>query len=101
MQRIQHPGCSAPPGRLANSFGAYIVIHKIHLMNLKNAATLVPVRRAETARAWKLCVQIELIQEGRGSSLAAILTWKAVSRFKRRRQDGGLRPGLVGNSDKA
>ena len=25
-----------------NSFGAYIVIHKIHLMNLKNAATLVP-----------------------------------------------------------
>jgi hypothetical protein len=25
-----------------NYFGAYIVIHKIHLMNLKNAATLVP-----------------------------------------------------------
>jgi hypothetical protein len=25
-----------------NSLGAYIVIHKIHLMNLKNAATLVP-----------------------------------------------------------
>jgi hypothetical protein len=25
-----------------NSLRAYIVIHKIHLMNLKNAATLVP-----------------------------------------------------------
>ena len=25
-----------------NSLGAYIVIHEIHLMNLKNAATLVP-----------------------------------------------------------
>jgi hypothetical protein len=25
-----------------DSFGAYIVIHKIHLMNLKNAATLMP-----------------------------------------------------------
>jgi hypothetical protein len=31
-----------PPVIQANSFGAYIVIHKIHLMNLKNAATLVP-----------------------------------------------------------
>jgi hypothetical protein len=29
-------------GLKPNSFGAYIVIHKIHLMNLKNAATLVP-----------------------------------------------------------
>jgi len=25
-----------------NSFGAYIAIHKIHLMNLENAATLMP-----------------------------------------------------------
>jgi hypothetical protein len=31
-----------PPFIQANSFGAYIVIHKIHLMNLKNAATLMP-----------------------------------------------------------
>jgi hypothetical protein len=31
-----------PPVCRPNSFGAYFVIHKIHLMNLKNAATLVP-----------------------------------------------------------
>jgi hypothetical protein len=31
-----------PPTGLPNSFRAYMVIHKIHLMNLKNAATLVP-----------------------------------------------------------
>jgi hypothetical protein len=30
------------PVSWANSFRAYIVIHKIHLMNLKNEATLVP-----------------------------------------------------------
>jgi hypothetical protein len=26
----------------SNSFGAYTAIHKIHLMNLENAATLMP-----------------------------------------------------------
>jgi hypothetical protein len=31
-----------PPLIQPNSFEAYIVIHKIHLMNLKNAATLMP-----------------------------------------------------------
>ncbi len=34
---VAHLSVSGP-----NSFRAYIVIHKIHLMNLKNAATLVP-----------------------------------------------------------
>jgi hypothetical protein len=43
MKRISStdPQLNPPVGR-TNSFGAYIVIHKIHLMNLKNAATLVP-----------------------------------------------------------
>jgi hypothetical protein len=39
----RHVPC--PPcihGLEPNSFRAYIVIHKIHLMNRKNAATLVP-----------------------------------------------------------
>jgi hypothetical protein len=43
MEFIPQPRSAAhPPVMLPNSFGAYIVIHKIHLMNLKNAATLVP-----------------------------------------------------------
>jgi hypothetical protein len=43
MKPIFHRGSAAnPPAGWPNSFGAYIVIHKIHLMNLKNAATLVP-----------------------------------------------------------
>lgn len=43
MKRIfRRRSATHPPVSWANSFGAYIVIHKIHLMNLKNAATLVP-----------------------------------------------------------
>jgi len=39
---FQRRSAAVPPVIQPNSFGAYIVIHKIHLMNLKNAATLVP-----------------------------------------------------------
>jgi hypothetical protein len=43
MELRFHCGSAAhPPAIQPNSFRAYIVIHKIHLMNLKNAATLVP-----------------------------------------------------------
>jgi hypothetical protein len=43
MKLIFHRRSAAHPRVIPpNSFGAYIVIHKIHLMNLKNAATLVP-----------------------------------------------------------
>jgi hypothetical protein len=43
MEHIFHRRSTARPPRIQpNSFPAYIVIHKIHLMNLKNAATLVP-----------------------------------------------------------
>jgi hypothetical protein len=39
---FQHRSAAHPPAGWPNSLGAYMVIHKIHLMNLKNAATLVP-----------------------------------------------------------
>jgi hypothetical protein len=39
---FQHRSAAHPPLIQPNSLGAYMVIHKIHLMNLKNAATLVP-----------------------------------------------------------
>jgi hypothetical protein len=43
MKRIFRRWSAAhSPVSWANSFRAYIVIHKIHLMNLKNEATLVP-----------------------------------------------------------
>jgi len=43
MKRIfQYESAVHLPVSWPNSFRAYIVIHKIHLMNLKNAATLVP-----------------------------------------------------------
>jgi hypothetical protein len=43
MKRIfQHRSAAHPPANRPDSFRAYMVIHKIHLMNLKNAATLLP-----------------------------------------------------------
>ena len=44
MELIIHCRSAARPpfAGKPNSFRAYMVIHKIHLMNLKNAATLLP-----------------------------------------------------------
>jgi hypothetical protein len=39
---FRQQSAALPPVSSTNSFRAYIVIHKIHLMNLKNEATLVP-----------------------------------------------------------
>ena len=56
---FQRRSAAVPPVIQPNSFGAYIVIHKIHLMNLKNAATLVPDAPLKRQQRGESCVRIQ------------------------------------------
>ncbi len=80
MNRIfRHRSAARPAVGCPNSFRAYIVIHKIHLMNLKNAATL--VRRPEKVRVCLCLIQTKPEQGGNMGFAQNSLDTRAVSRY--------------------